>query len=105
MLSELTVRDQARYVMVPCAFGYATHIPLDDLTHDLVIFAWQHNGVDWTPDHGYSLRLVVPHVYGWKSAKWLQSLKFISKDKARYWKNRVYHIYGDPWRDQRHSWN
>ncbi len=104
-LAQLTVLPTARYVMAHCEYGYTTNMPLSDLTRGEAILAWQRNGIDLDPDHGYPLRLVVPHLYGWKSAKWLHGLEFMAEDEAGYWERRGYHMYGDPWREQRYSWD
>ena len=65
--------------------------------------ASRHNGKDLEPDHGGPLRLVVPHLYAWKSAKWVRGLIFMEGDKAGYWERARYHMYGDPFREQRFS--
>jgi DMSO/TMAO reductase YedYZ molybdopterin-dependent catalytic subunit len=62
------------------AHGYTTNMPLADLTRDNVLLAWRHNGTDLSPEHGYPLRLMVPHLYGWKSAKWLRGPEFMAED-------------------------
>ncbi|MEE8304468.1 MAG: sulfite oxidase-like oxidoreductase [Candidatus Tectomicrobia bacterium] len=103
--AQIQAHARATYVMAHCAYGYTTNIPLEDLMHDNVLFAWRHNGKDLTPDHGYPLRLVVPHLYGWKSAKWIHAIEFMAEDTPGYWEQRGYHMYGDPWREQRYAWN
>ena len=103
LLARVAVKPQARYVMVHCAYGYTTNIPLADLQRRDVLLAWRHNGADLAPEHGYPLRLVVPHLYAWKSAKWVQGLEFMAEDKPGYWEQRGYHMYGDPWREQRYA--
>jgi DMSO/TMAO reductase YedYZ molybdopterin-dependent catalytic subunit len=105
LLAQFEVHAGAQYVMVHCAYGYTTNLPLADLSHDSVLFAWQHNGVDLDPEHGYPLRLVVPHLYGWKSAKWVRGIEFTSEDQPGYWEQRGYHLYGDPWKEQRYRWS
>ena len=70
-----------------------------------VLLAWRHNGTDLSPEHGYPLRLLVPHLYGWKSAKWLHGLEFMAEDAPGFWEQRGYHMYGDPWHEQRYSWD
>jgi DMSO/TMAO reductase YedYZ molybdopterin-dependent catalytic subunit len=104
-LAHIQVLPQAQYVMAHCAYGYTTNIPLTDLQRQDVLLAWQHNGQELTPEHGYPLRLVVPHLYGWKSAKWLQGLEFMAEDQPGYWELRGYHMYGDPWKEQRYGWD
>ena len=105
LLPHLQVQPAARYVMAHCAYGYTTNMPLADLQRDNVLFAWRHNGADLTPEHGYPLRLVVPHLYAWKSAKWLRGIEFMAEDAPGYWEQRGYHMYGDPWREQRYAWD
>ena len=105
LMKQVGVLRQARYVMAHCTYGYTTNLPLADLNRDDVLLAWRHNGADLDPEHGYPLRLVVPHLYGWKSAKWLVALEFMAEDAGGYWEQRGYHMYGDPWREQRYSWS
>ncbi|WP_089722080.1 sulfite oxidase-like oxidoreductase [Candidatus Entotheonella palauensis] len=105
LLEHIDVSPKAHYVMAHCEYGYTTNLPLADLKQPQTLLAWQHNGVDLDPDHGYPLRLVVPHLYGWKSAKWLRSLEFMATNEPGYWEQRGYHVYGDPWRQQRYSWD
>lgn len=102
---QLDVHPRATFVMVHCAYGYTTNIPLPDLLRDNVLFAWRRNGSDLTPEHGYPLRLVVPHLYAWKSAKWIHAIEFMAEDRPGYWEQRGYHMYGDPWREQRYAWD
>lgn len=105
LLAQIPVLPEAQYVMAHCVFGYTTNMPLADLKHDNVLLAWCHNGAELEPDHGYPLRLVVPHLYAWKSAKWLRGLEFLADDAPGYWEQRGYHMYGDPWREQRYGWD
>jgi DMSO/TMAO reductase YedYZ molybdopterin-dependent catalytic subunit len=108
VLGRVRPKAEARYVMVlghvgPTRYGYTTNIPLADLDRDDVIFADTHDGRDLPPEHGGPLRLVVPHLYAWKSAKWVRGLIFMSEDKPGYWEALGYHMYGDPFREQRFS--
>ena len=93
----------ARFVMVHGAGDYTTNLPLEDLLQDDVLFALRHDGVDLEPEHGGPLRLVVPRLYFWKSAKWVNGLEFMEKDRPGFWERNGYHAHGDPWREQRHS--
>ena len=108
ILRRVRPRPEASHVMVlghvgPARYGYTTNVPLADLDRDDVLFASRHNGNDLEPDHGGPLRLVVPHLYAWKSAKWVRGLIFMEGDKAGYWERLGYHMYGDPFREQRFS--
>ena len=81
--------------------GYDTNLPVADLTGGRAMVATAYEGRPIPPDHGGPARLLVPHLYFWKSAKWLKGLRFIEKDTPGFWELRGYHIYGDPWREQR----
>ena len=73
LLNHVTVSPAAKFVMVHCEYGFTTNLPIDDFFGDDCLFALKHNGQDLTPDHGYPLRLVVPKLYAWKSAKWVRA--------------------------------
>ncbi|HEY8566677.1 MAG TPA: sulfite oxidase-like oxidoreductase [Beijerinckiaceae bacterium] len=81
--------------------GYDTNVPVADLTGGKAMVATAYDGQPITPDHGGPARLLVPHLYFWKSAKWVKGLRFIEKDTGGFWELRGYHMYGDPWREQR----
>ena len=89
--------------MVHSYGGYTTNLPLADLQADGVLFAHSHNGAPLTRDHGWPLRLVVPHLYFWKSAKWVRGLTFMDRDRPGFWEMYGYHIRGDPWKEERYS--
>jgi DMSO/TMAO reductase YedYZ molybdopterin-dependent catalytic subunit len=80
---------------------YTTNVPLADTTGDKAMVALTYEDAPIAPDHGGPARLLVPHLYFWKSAKWLNALQFTERDEAGFWELRGYHIYGDPWREQR----
>lgn len=91
----------ATHVMVHGAEGYTTNVPLSDLLSEDVLFAFEHDGAPLPPEHGGPLRLVVPKLYGWKSAKWVRGLEFLPQDQPGFWEQNGYHMYGDPWKEQR----
>ncbi len=95
-------KSEARHVMVYADPGYTTNVPLADLMRDNVIFADRHAPEPLTPEHGAPLRLIVPHLYAWKSAKWVRGLDFMDRDRPGYWERVGYHMYGDPFREQRY---
>jgi DMSO/TMAO reductase YedYZ molybdopterin-dependent catalytic subunit len=106
VLQRVRPKPEATHVMVlghigDRRYGYTTNVPLADLDREDVLFAGRHNGRALPPEHGGPLRLVVPHLYAWKSAKWVRGLVFMSEDKAGYWEALGYHMYGDPFREQR----
>jgi DMSO/TMAO reductase YedYZ molybdopterin-dependent catalytic subunit len=88
---------EARYVMVHAENGFTTNLPLEDFLHPDALFAWAHDGKDLTPEHGWPLRLVVPHLYFWKSAKWVRGVELMAEDRAGFWEEAGYHMRGDPW--------
>ncbi|MEP6833721.1 MAG: sulfite oxidase-like oxidoreductase [Gemmatimonas sp.] len=89
------------FVLVHSVDGYSTNVPVADLIDGKAMVALQYDGQPLEPDHGGPARLLVPHLYFWKSAKWVSGLQFIEKDTAGFWELRGYHMYGDPWRQQR----
>ena len=93
----------ARFVMVHGYGDYTTNVPLDALLQDDVLFALAQDGKPLEPEHGGPLRLVVPRLYFWKSAKWASGLEFMERDRAGFWERNGYHLHGDPWSEERHS--
>ncbi|RAQ97956.1 sulfite oxidase-like oxidoreductase [Thermogemmatispora tikiterensis] len=92
----------ARYVMAHSWTGYTTNMPLSSLDDDDVLIAIKHDGKDLEPDHGGPVRLVVPKLYFYKSAKWLDGLEFMAEDRPGFWEMRGYHNRGDPWAEERY---
>ncbi|MGH9357131.1 MAG: sulfite oxidase-like oxidoreductase [Terriglobia bacterium] len=89
------------HVMVHCKEGYTTNVPLADLLENDVLLADKHDGQPLPPEHGGPLRLVVPKLYGWKSAKWVNGFEFMPSDEPGFWEQNGYHMYGDPWKEER----
>jgi DMSO/TMAO reductase YedYZ molybdopterin-dependent catalytic subunit len=102
-LEAISVKPEAKHVMVHSYGGYTTNVPLEDLMRDGVLFAHSHNGEPLTREHGWPLRLVVPRLYFWKSAKWVGGMQFLDRDRPGFWETYGYHNYGDPWREERYS--
>jgi DMSO/TMAO reductase YedYZ molybdopterin-dependent catalytic subunit len=110
VLSKVRVSPRVRFVMVHCEPPepgdppFTTNLPLADFLGDDCLFAWSHGGQPLEPDHGYPLRLVVPRLYAWKSAKWVRGVELIERDRAGFWErheNGGYHMRGDPWTESR----
>jgi DMSO/TMAO reductase YedYZ molybdopterin-dependent catalytic subunit len=99
----VNILPEAEFVMVHSASGFTTNLSLDDFFQPDVLFAIRHNGEPLTPEHGYPLRLVVPRLYFWKSAKWVSGIEFMAKDKRGFWESYGYHNHGDPWKEERYS--
>lgn len=102
VLDRVRPREDARYVMAHCEYGYATSLPLEVLADEDVMLCYAWNGEDLTPEHGWPLRLLVPKKYFWKSAKWLRGLEFMPKNRLGFWEQRGYHDEADPWRETRY---
>jgi DMSO/TMAO reductase YedYZ molybdopterin-dependent catalytic subunit len=90
------------FVMAHSYGGYTTNLPLDDLTDGKAWVAFEYDGEPIEPAHGGPARLLVPHLYFWKSAKWVRGLEFQSDDQPGFWEQNGYHNYGDPWLEQRY---
>ena len=106
ILARARPKPEARFVMAlghvdEKRYGYFTNIPLEDLDRADVLLAMRRNGEDIDADHGGPLRLVVPHLYAWKSCKWIRGLVFMDADKAGYWEDLGYHMRGDPFQEER----
>ncbi|MHB1864528.1 MAG: sulfite oxidase-like oxidoreductase [Gemmatimonadaceae bacterium] len=93
----------ARYVLVHAEQGFTTNLPLSDLDRPGNLLAAYHDGRPLSPDHGWPLRLVIPHLYFWKSAKWVRGFQFLSDDEPGFWERNGYHMRGDPWHEERYS--
>ena len=104
LLKHVAVSPDAKFVMVHCEYGFTTNLPVADFFNDDCLFALSHNGRPLTPDHGYPLRLVVPRLFAWKSAKWVRGIEFMTDDRAGFWEQWThggYHMRGDPWAEER----
>jgi DMSO/TMAO reductase YedYZ molybdopterin-dependent catalytic subunit len=93
----------ADFVMAVAEGGYTTNLPLEDLTGGKAWVAFGYDGQPLEPEHGGPARLLIPHLYFWKSAKWVRGLQLMNDDSPGFWETYGYHMYGDPWREQRYS--
>ena len=96
------VDHDASYVFAFCDGGYTTNLPLEDVSDGKAWVAFGYHGEPLDPEHGGPARLLVPHLYFWKSAKWVRGLALRSEDEPGFWEAAGYHMYGDPWREQRY---
>jgi DMSO/TMAO reductase YedYZ molybdopterin-dependent catalytic subunit len=96
------VKTDASYALVHSYGGYTTNLPLADLLNKQAWIAFRYEHEDLAPEHGGPARLLVPHLYLWKSAKWVQGITLMDQDKSGFWERLGYHNYGDPWREQRY---
>ncbi|UGQ13438.1 molybdopterin-dependent oxidoreductase [Yinghuangia sp. ASG 101] len=91
------------HVMAWAEYGYSATLRLEDFAAATTVLATHHGGEVLTAEHGFPLRLVVPHLYGYKSAKWLRAVEYLSEERRGFWEERGYHPVGDPWRAQRYA--
>lgn len=103
LLAGVRLDPAATQVMAHCYGGYTTNLPLEDLLVHSSLLAHTFDGLPLEREHGGPLRLLVPHLYLWKSAKWLNGLEFMAQDRAGFWERNGYHLYGDPWKEERYS--
>ena len=96
------VETSAEHVLAFCDGGYTTNLPLEDVTGGKAWVAYAYEGQPLEPEHGGPARLLVPHLYFWKSAKWVRGLRLFPRDELGFWESLGYHNYGDPWREQRY---
>jgi DMSO/TMAO reductase YedYZ molybdopterin-dependent catalytic subunit len=96
------VETEHEYVMAHSYGGYTTNVPLADLLDGKAWIAFDFDGDDLDPEHGGPARLLIPHLYFWKSAKWIRGLVMMPDDSPGFWEQNGYHTYGDPWREQRY---
>jgi DMSO/TMAO reductase YedYZ molybdopterin-dependent catalytic subunit len=97
------VEHAARYVLAFSDGGYTTNLPVADVTGGQAWLAFGFGGEPLAPEHGGPARLLVPHLYFWKSAKWVRGLELLDQDEPGFWETYGYHMYGDPWREQRYA--
>jgi DMSO/TMAO reductase YedYZ molybdopterin-dependent catalytic subunit len=94
---------EAPYVLAFCDGGYTTNLPTEDVTGGKAWVAFAYGGEPLDPEHGGPARLLVPHLYFWKSAKWVRGLALREENEPGFWETYGYHLYGDPWREQRYA--
>jgi len=102
VMSKVKLAPGVTHVLVMAEQGFTANLPLSDFVRKENLFAHRFGGEPLEPDHGWPLRLVVPHLYFWKSVKWVRGLKFLDHDTPGFWERNGYHMYGDPWREQRY---
>jgi DMSO/TMAO reductase YedYZ molybdopterin-dependent catalytic subunit len=103
LLTDAGIAAPTPWLLALSLDDYDTNVPAADLLGGRAMVATHFDGQPLAPEHGGPARLLVPHLYFWKSAKWIKGLKFTARDEAGFWELRGYHIYGDPWRQQRYS--
>ena len=103
LMKVLEPDPKATHVMFHCYGGYTTNLALDDFTRNDCMLAHTLEGEDIPVDHGGPLRTLIPHLYAWKSAKWLNGIEFMNENRPGFWERNGYHMRGDPWKEERYS--
>jgi DMSO/TMAO reductase YedYZ molybdopterin-dependent catalytic subunit len=103
LLAAVALAPEATHVVAWSHTGYTTNLPLDDVTGGKAWVVWEHEGRPLPVEHGGPARLLVPHLYFWKSAKWVAGLRILDHDEPGFWETRGYHDRGDPWLEQRYA--
>lgn len=101
LLARAQVDPAARFVLIHAESGFTTNLALEDLLQDDVLLADRNNGQPLAPEHGGPLRLVVPRLYAWKSAKWVRGIELLAEEVPGFWERNGYHLRGDPWKEER----
>ena len=102
LLTAAGVLEEGTHLMGHAEFGYTANVPLDDATRDEALVVWEFDNQPIEPIHGGPVRLLIPNLYFWKSPKWLRGLEVMNADKPGFWERNGYHMYGDPFLEQRH---
>ncbi len=103
LLEHVELNPQARFITAFCYGGYTTNLPLEDVLNERAFVATQYDGRPLAPEHGGPARLVVPHLYFWKSAKWVNGITLVDRDKPGFWESLGYNNHGDPWKEERYQ--
>jgi DMSO/TMAO reductase YedYZ molybdopterin-dependent catalytic subunit len=103
LLDRAGIAPGATHVVEHAEFGYTTNVPLADITTDDAIVAFEYEGAEIEAIHGGPVRIVIPHLYFWKSAKWVRGLEVRAGDQPGFWERNGYHMYGDPWEELRYT--
>jgi len=103
VLKLVKPKPGAQFALMLAEEGYTANVPLADLQQPGVLFAFEHDGAPLPAEHGGPLRLVVPHLYGWKSVKWVRGFLLLDQERLGFWERNGYHAYGDQWSEKRYS--
>ena len=103
LFAEVGVRPEATHVVAWSVTGYTTNLPLEHVMGGKAWIVWEHEGKPLPPAHGGPVRMIVPHLYFWKSAKWIAGIRLLDHDEPGFWEQNGYHARGNPWDEQRYS--
>jgi DMSO/TMAO reductase YedYZ molybdopterin-dependent catalytic subunit len=104
LLDRFPPADDVLHVMVWAEYGYSANVRIEDFASPRSVMATHRNGEQLAPEHGWPLRLVIPHLYAWKGPKWLRAVEYLREPRRGFWEERGYHTVGDPWREERYSY-
>ena len=104
-LADAGITDPPDFLMAYSDGGYTTNLPTADVIDGKGMIAHTYDGAPLEPSHGGPVRMIVPHLYFWKSAKWVRGIRFMDSDAPGFWEAYGYHMYGDPWREQRYHYD
>lgn len=105
LLKEVNPQSNAKYVILHAEEGWTTNLAIEDFMKETSLLAHSFNHEPLTPEHGFPLRAVIPHLYFWKSAKWIRGIQFTEHNHPGFWERNGYHIKGDPWKEERFSFD
>ena len=103
LLEHVRLDPKATFAIVFADGGYTTNLPIADIVNDQSFVAWEYDDNPLAPAHGGPARMVVPHLYFWKSAKWVRGIRFVERDSPGFWESLGYNNHGDPWKEERYS--
>jgi DMSO/TMAO reductase YedYZ molybdopterin-dependent catalytic subunit len=104
LMEAVPPADDVTHVMAWAEYGYSANLRIEDFSSGRTLLVTHRNGEPLTPEHGFPLRLVVPHLYAWKGPKWLRGIEYLTEPRRGFWEERGYHTVGDPWREERYSY-
>lgn len=103
LVEKVVLQNSVSHLIAHSYDGYSTNLPIEDILYGKAFVVYEYEGSEITREHGGPVRLLVPHLYFWKSAKWLNALEFVNEDKPGFWETRGYHNHGDPWKEERYT--
>jgi DMSO/TMAO reductase YedYZ molybdopterin-dependent catalytic subunit len=103
LLEHVRLDPRAAFAIAYSDGGYTTNLPIPDIVNGQSFIAWDYDGAPLAPPHGGPTRMVVPHLYFWKSAKWIRGIRFVERDHPGFWESLGYNNHGDPWKEERYS--
>lgn len=104
VIEAVAPHPDVTHVLVWAEYGYSANLRIADFLAETTLFATHHDGERLSPEHGFPVRLVVPHLYAWKSVKWVRGIEYLTADRRGFWEERGYHNHADPWKEERYSY-